>query len=320
MNKQTLRRADTAMVESANTTFTKIGNEEEAFSFNAEHGFSLFLANRVKTIHCVRHAEGTHNEINKQFGSDEPVTFSTDGSWKYIDARLTNRGIEQCITAKRDLTQDLHPQLVVVSPFTRTLQTAHIMFGGKGHNFIVHHLAKERSGKFTCDKMRSKSEIGADMRPIYEQTADRIDFDTYGYPTEEDETWGEEREDSDLVIARSVKLLQWIASRPETEIVLVSHSSFFKHMFRTFGEQTHEKDKAKLHRLAGNAEIRSISLALHRGFYPPGRWIGDTDKFVPDDPTFRVGKWAPTDDAIQSLHESLRKDDCRSDTANSRQL
>lgn len=88
-----------------------------------------------------------------------------------------------------------------------------------------------------------------------------------------------------------------------------SHSSFFKHLFRNFGEQTHHKDKEELHRLAGNAEIRSISLALHRGFYPPGKWIGDSNIFVPDDPTFRVGKWAPSSKTIQKLHESLRKDD-----------
>lgn len=309
MSKTTLRRADSAAAESANTTFAKIDHGQDAYIFNAEHGFSLFLANRVKTIHCVRHAEGTHNQINKQFGSDEPVTFSTEGSWNYIDARLTDHGIQQCIDAKESLTRDIHPQLVVVSPFTRTLQTAHIMFGGNGYNFIVHHLAKERSGKYTCDKMRKKADIVADMQPIYDKTSDKIDFETYGYPTEEDETWTEEREADDLVIARSVELLQWIASRPETEIVLVSHSSFFKHMFRTFGEQTHEKDKAKLHRLAGNAEIRSISLALHRGFYPPGKWIGDTDNFLPDDVSFRVGKWAPTNEMIQSLHESLRKGD-----------
>lgn len=135
-------------------------------------------------IHCVRHAEGTHNEINKQHGSDEPVTFSTDGAWKYIDARLTTQGIQQCLHAKEEAAVDINPQLVIVSPFTRTLQTAHIMFGGSSNRrypFIVHHLARERSGKYTCDKRRSKTEIVADMKPIYDSTMDAIDFDTYGY-------------------------------------------------------------------------------------------------------------------------------------------
>lgn len=256
--------------ELANKTFRHFSEREDAYSYIPEQGFSLFLANRVKTIHCVRHAEGTHNEANRAHGDDTPVTYSTEGAWRYIDARLTNHGIQQCIEARQTLDGIVNnPQLVVVSPFTRTLQTAHIMFGGKGRPFIVHHLAKERSGRYTCDKMRPKAQIVADMAPIYAQTRDVIDFDTYGYPgdgndDDEDATWQEEREPAEQVIARSVELLQWLASRPEQEIVLVSHSSFLKHLFRNFGEQTHENDRSKLHRLAGNAEIRSIALALHR--------------------------------------------------------
>ena len=74
----------------------------------------------------------THNEVNHAFGDDTPVTFTTEGSWDYIDAYLTEKGIHQCITARETLLQDAKPQLIVVSPFTRTLQTAHIMFAGKG--------------------------------------------------------------------------------------------------------------------------------------------------------------------------------------------
>jgi hypothetical protein len=50
INKKQFDRADTAAIESANTTFTKIRDDEEAYTFNAEHGFSLFLSHRVKTV------------------------------------------------------------------------------------------------------------------------------------------------------------------------------------------------------------------------------------------------------------------------------
>jgi hypothetical protein len=155
-------------------------DKEDAFSFVPEHGFSLFLANRTKTIHFIRHAEGFHNEANHAYGDDTPCTFSTEGSWRYQDAKLTNHGIRQCITARETLLGGVKPEIVVVSPFTRTLQTAHIMFGGKGYPFMVHHLCQERWGKFTCDKKRSKTEIVNDMKPIYEKTDDRIDFDSFG--------------------------------------------------------------------------------------------------------------------------------------------
>ncbi|KAL3938305.1 MAG: hypothetical protein SGARI_001791, partial [Bacillariaceae sp.] len=104
-------------------------------------------------------------------------------------------------------------------------------------------------------------------------------------------------------------------------IAVVTHSSWLKHLFREFGHQTHTKDMEVLHRLAGNAEIRSVCLALHRGFYPDGEWVkegkqnnggdgdGDSEEdnevFVPHNPTFRRGRWAPSDDRIGGLHSKL---------------
>ena len=67
-----------------------------------------------------------------------------------------------------------------MSPFTRTLQTAHIMFGGKNLPFLVHHGCRERWGLYTCDKRRPKQEIVADMAPIYGETLDTIDFESFG--------------------------------------------------------------------------------------------------------------------------------------------
>jgi hypothetical protein len=101
-------------------------------------------------------------------------------------------------------------------------------------------------------------------------------------------------------------MMQWLATRPETEIAVVTHSSWLKHIFRAFGEQIIEKDKNVLHRLAGNAEVRSICLSLHRGFYPEGVWTGDT--FTPTHKSFRRYRYAPTIEQIGSLHSNLR--DC----------
>lgn len=287
----------------------EIQNDEVAFSHVPEHGFSLFLAKRQKTIHFVRHAEGYHNQANHAHGDDTPVTFSTPGAWDYQDARLTDNGIDQCVRARDSLLSDVHPELVVVSPFTRTLQTAHIMFGGRGHPFLVHHLFRERSGKYTCDKMRSKTEIVADMKPIYDHSYDRIDFDSFGFPNEEDANWTEAREASDAVIRRGVDALKWLATRPETEIAVVTHSSWLKHLFRSFGERTDDRDRDELHRLSGNAEVRSVCLALHRGFYPEGDWVGDTDVFIPAHPSFRRGRWSVRPETLAAMHKNIQQPD-----------
>jgi len=283
-----------------------IAESQTAFSHVPEHGFSLFLKKRTKTIHFIRHAEGFHNEANNAYGDDTPCTFSTPGSWEYMDAKLTKVGINQCVTARETLLDGVNPELVVVSPFTRTLQTAHIMFGGKGYPFLVHHLCRERWGKFTCDKLRPKTDIVKDMAPIYAHTDDKIDFDNFGWSSETDELWKDTREPPAEVIQRGVDMMKWLASRPETEIAVVAHSSYLKHLFRAFGQQIESSDKQKLHRLSGNAEVRSISLALHHGFYPEGEWEGDTNVFVPTHPSFRKGKWAPTNDQIVQNHVQLQ--------------
>lgn len=281
-----------------------IGEKTDAYLFQPDDGFSLFLAKRTKTIHFIRHAEGTHNAANRVHGDDTPVTFSTEGSWKYIDARLTDNGIQQCVEARTTLLHDVHPQLIVVSPFSRTLQTAHIMFAGKGIPFVVHDLCRERSGFFTCDKRRSKTEIIADFAPIYEHTNDQIDFESFGYCTEDDMNWNENREPSDILTQRGVNLMKWLATRPEKELAVVTHSSWLKHLFWSFGDQVDSRDQKVLHRLAGNAEIRSVCLALHKGFYPEGTWDGDT--FIPCHKSFRRYHYAPSNDEISLLHANVR--------------
>lgn len=85
------------------------------------------------------------------------------------------------------------------------------------------------------------------------------------YANEEDEDWEEDRESDESVTLRAIRMMQWLATRPEKEIAVVTHSSWLKHLFKAFGHRVEDKDKRTLHRLSGNAEIRSITLALHKG-------------------------------------------------------
>jgi broad specificity phosphatase PhoE len=291
-----------------------IAETTTAFTHVPEHGFSLFLANRTKTIHFIRHAEGYHNEVNRQYGDDTPVTYTTPNAWHYQDAKLTKTGIEQCVHVRKTMIHGMiHPELIVVSPFTRTLQTAHIMFSCHRVPFLVHDLCGERRGKFTCDKRRTKTEIMNEIQPLYTYTNEMIDFTSYAYQTEEDEIWTNERELDTHVTQRCIEMMQWLGSRPEKDIAVVTHSSWLKHLFRSFGHvQIDVKDQQKLHRLSGNAEIRSITLALHHGFYPDGKWetIGsdhenDDTIFIPHDHSFRIGRYAPSTTFVAHMHERL---------------
>ena len=311
VNDELPTQQDQPMMQGKETVLGTIAETVTAFTHVPEHGFSLFLANRTKTVHFIRHAEGYHNEVNRQFGDDTPVTYTTPNSWEYQDAKLTKNGIDQCMHVRQTMIHGLiRPELIVVSPFTRTLQTAHLLFSSHRIPFLVHDLCGERRGKFTCDKRRSKSEIMQEIQPLYTYTNETIDFTSYAYKTEEDELWSEERELDHDVTQRCIAMMQWLGSRPERDIAIVTHSSWLKHLFRAFGhEHVDEKDKEKLHRLSGNAEIRSITLALHHGFYPEGTWedmgpnVGEV--FVPTDHCFRIGRYAPTVASIANMHQRL---------------
>ena len=101
-------------------------------------------------------------------------------------------------------------------------------------------------------------------------------------------------------------MMKWLATRPENEIAVVAHSSWLRHLFSQFGESLNDKDQDKLRRKSGNAEVRSVTLALHKGFYPKGEWVGDTNIFVPEERSFRRGRWAICERQLALMHEALK--------------
>jgi broad specificity phosphatase PhoE len=219
-------------------------------------------------VHFVRHAEGFHNAANAAMGNDEPSTCAEAGGLdterKLWDARLTDKGKSQCQSLHQELDKKRSegtwhdPELIVVSPLTRTLETALLCFGPAtedGTPWLVHELCRERWGKYTCDGRRPISEIRQEFPSC-------IDFDSHCH-VENDESWTPERESDEHCHERGLRFVKWLCARPEQNIVVVSHSSFLKHVFALFGHGTREADKDKLHRVAGNCELRSVVIVDH---------------------------------------------------------
>lgn len=243
--------------------------------------FSLFLAERTTLVHFVRHAEGIHNEgasacwlgcsamwaANHRAGDNTPTLWSTPGAEQFIDAKLTPKGEQQCVAVRQQLHDEREQrgiaakriELVVVSPMTRALQTAQIVFGaadcGDAPPFVAHDGCRERWGLYTCDRRRPIS-------ALRQQFPTCIDFDSF-CPVDEDEVWTQERETDEHCAARGIAFLEWLAKRPERELAVVTHSSFLRHMFDQFGAGHSEEDAKELKRLAGNAELRSVMLCSH---------------------------------------------------------
>lgn len=256
-----------------------------------DSGFSLFLAERTKKIHFIRHAEGFHNVETKKTGSNECLLREGKPANQHPlwDARLTPTGIAQAKALKKHLAE--RPSggrsftafdLVVVSPLTRTCETAYHIFGdgrqpGKpaflcksiapegsieyergdkvpAPRILVREECRERWGQYVCDGRRNISEIMSEFPS----------FDFSEVPYEEDRFYTENgREPDEHTCARGLAFLQWLNRRPEKCIAVVTHSSFLRHIFQQFGGNLHNDDMDRLQRLAGNCELRSIVMCSH---------------------------------------------------------
>ena len=169
--------------------------------------------------------------------------------------------------------------LVVVSPLTRTLETAKHIFGrarkpgvpafldqGSEMNInesvygfipaprmLVREECRERFGHYVCDG----------RRPIHEIIKEFPDFDFSELNYDEDRFYTDTRESDQDCCDRALAFLEWLNKRPEKCIAVVTHSSFLRHLFGQFGGSIVEQDKKRLQGLAANCELRSIVMCSH---------------------------------------------------------
>ena len=164
---------------------------------------------------------------------------------EYFDSLLSPLGEEQCrdVSANESIQNNvLNSKLLLVSPLRRTLQTALQCFPTFVNKipFIALENVREQSGLHPCDRRNSIkdqstmfplvdfSEIISDEDPIYDL-----------YPGA--------REPEDDVMARALKAIEYIISREEKEIIVVSHSSYLSKLLQTFN----------IHKQFQNAEVAS---------------------------------------------------------------
>lgn len=208
---------------------------------------TLVPLSNSKVIHLIRHAEGFHNEAGKK----NPANYKLP---EYEDAHLTPLGWAQTealqahVAAKK---KELAVELIVVSPMTRTLETAAGVFGcassGDSKDIFMREsvaqenkcverptiaapadlppvvaceLCREQLGGNPCDKRRPISEQRRTF-PIVDFSQIKVDEDA------EWESFGLGRRESVAEIQhRALCFLQWLENRPERSIAVVAHSAF----------------------------------------------------------------------------------------------
>ncbi|XP_020080422.1 phosphoglycerate mutase-like protein 1 isoform X1 [Ananas comosus] len=238
-------------------------------------GSTLYPSHRCKTLHLVRHAQGIHNvkgeNDHKEYSSPE-----------LFDAHLSPLGWEQV----SNLRKHVHKcglakkiDLVVTSPLLRTMQTAVGVFGGESYTdginvpplmvenagnsnhlaisslncprFVAVEKCRERLGFNLCDKRRSIS----DYRPLFPA----IDFSLIR--SDVDVLWkADVREKDEDLASRGMSFINWLWTREEKEIAIVTHSAFLSHTLSNFGKDCHPTIEAEICKSFANCELRSMVL------------------------------------------------------------
>lgn len=174
------------------------------------------LRDDEKIIHLVRHAKGAHNAAAE-------FDYSAYKREDLEDALLTEEGVEQCflLAEESEFLADA-VELVVVSPMNRTIQTAIYGFPNLLGRvpWIARPEVRETMGQHPCDRMAPVSQKIANYPDIDFKALDGSDRDDAYY------SYNDCREPLEDIEMRGRSFIEWLSSRPEKEIVVVTHSGF----------------------------------------------------------------------------------------------
>ncbi|XP_010544050.1 PREDICTED: phosphoglycerate mutase-like protein 1 [Tarenaya hassleriana] len=212
----------------------------------------LYPLQSCKIIHLVRHGQAMHNvEAEK----DRNALLSPH----LFDPPLTDLGHEQLENLRKHVVGSgllKRVELVVTSPLFRAMQTAVGVFGSEDQSHISSsppicalELARDRNGLRPPDMRRNVSESQA-LFPT-------IDFSLM--ESEEDNLWNPDvRESEEELLARGLEFMKWLWTRPEKEVVVVSHGIMLQHMLYVFANDCQDSVRHELCKRFGNCEIRTV--------------------------------------------------------------
>ncbi|EFJ50919.1 hypothetical protein VOLCADRAFT_57872 [Volvox carteri f. nagariensis] len=155
--------------------------------------------------------------------------------------------------ATADGGEDSAPLLMVAQEGLAGKRTAHTAISSRGcPPFIAHELCREHIGVHPCDRRSPVSE--------YKKRFPAVDFSLVD--PDEDALWTpNHRETKDEIRRRGLAFLKWLATRPERNIAVVSHSSFLHFTLSCFGQGAAEAVQGEMHKWYDNCEMRSLVLS-----------------------------------------------------------
>mmetsp|Transcript_18787 Transcript_18787/g.28150 ORF Transcript_18787/g.28150 Transcript_18787/m.28150 type:complete len:238 (+) Transcript_18787:391-1104(+) len=197
---------------------------------------ALSRGGNVKVVHFVRHGQGEHNVRNKL--ASKVVNC---GNMDIFDARLTSQG-EAEAAALQGITKSLSPDVIFVSPLRRTLQTATLGFKYVSAPMIAVESLREVYG---CTAER--------RRPISISSSEfpRVDFSG----VEDSDPYGTALlETPSHLVERELDFLEFLKTREEKNIGVVTHSLWLLSLFR----DSLDCDDEEIKRFFKTAELKSV--------------------------------------------------------------
>ena len=226
---------------------------------------SLLEEDDCKIIHFQRHGQGYHNLICDIYREwDKPIDFESKDPMlnpamrsEILDPPLTHTGIQQC-KARRNKCSQLNPELIIVSPLLRCLQTAKLSFrdhhSGGAVPWVAHEGCREELGQL----------IGNKRRPLTDIKEDYPDIDFSPIQHEEDVLWENYNGEGETLIEQSGRiyefLTEFVATRPEKEIAIVCHSAY---LF-TLLNAVMDIEEEELRSWFLTSEVRSIKMRFSK--------------------------------------------------------
>ncbi|GLT93688.1 hypothetical protein SLE2022_114670 [Rubroshorea leprosula] len=236
-----------------------------------------------KILHLVRHGQAMHN-VEGDKNRDALL------SPHLFDAKLSPLGCEQV----DQLRKHFHASgllnridLVITSPLLRAIQTAVGVFGGNQSyidrvkmakesvtpanegdidfdvvstpncpKIMAVELCRDRNGLRPCDKRRRVSD--------YQLLFPSLDYSMMD--SDEDNLWIPDiRESEEELVARGMKLMKWLWTRPEKEIAVVSHGIVLQQMLNVLGNDCNNTIRTTLCKRFDNGELRSVVIVDKTG-------------------------------------------------------
>ena len=164
-----------------------------------------------KVLYCIRHGLAVHNALYSHIG--------TKAFTDYYDTPLLHEGYIQANFLSKNWGQAKDIELILVSPLMRTLQTCVNVFPNTDTPIIALDSLLEYPfwGKENCNKRKSKS--------LLQSNFPQVNFDNIL----EEPVWMSERSTIDDLEIRKQEFIDYLNSRSETHIAVVSHSSWLNY-------------------------------------------------------------------------------------------